>query len=257
MRSSWSRRRTLFATGGIGAAVAVGVVALVMLAGLPFRQSSVQAPIPPPAITVFNNSGNLSFVINTHPAVCNVKSVYQNVTSDIVLNDSGVTSGFSLRMMAVAAGDYGNASFGFELYVSGVLSPPLAPTSVLVLFNNLGNASVPAVPIINGTVFMPGGTPVNVSNHPWFVTSDWLQGNGTIYDYAVLTNDSGNRPRNFEFYVPLNVYVAGLSIPLNSTAVNTFHVIAFLNGLGTTVRCMITVNITDIYTNSPPDWASC
>ena len=243
MKRSWTRRRVLFVTGGGSGIAAAVLVLVVVLAGLPVRPSLPYVP-PPPAITVINNSGNVSITLRSYNGSGNYVWSWDNVTSIVTLNSSGVSSSFSLHV-SPGAQEIGNMrDILITTYLSGVLSAPLAPTSTWVLVDPVTNNSSDPLFVFG---FQPAGTPVNVSQHPWFVNTYNVGYNGTVGDYSILVNDSRERTGSFQFYVPVALDMLGEPIPTHSIAYNTFDVVATLNGLGALVMCSVTVNVTFIY----------
>lgn len=138
--------------------------------------------------------------------------------------------------------------FSFLIGLQGRIGPPLAPTGVKLVADDLSNWSGEYDPV-TWAVFSPDSVEplVNLSTHPWYVSSYALSGNGSIVDVAYLANVSAQHHGEYFFELPLFFTALAAPIPAGTTAVNEFHFSALLEGLSSAAWYNDTVTFVDSY----------
>jgi hypothetical protein len=247
-----ARGRTLaIAAGAVAVAVALVIVTFSI-------QDHAAAPPGAPPFTATNDSSNGSLTFHSIAGVGGAWWHWMNVSSTIVLNASGLKSSFSMDVQVQATASptddppgIGEVFFLFYANISGELASPLSPSGVTLVADDLNNSSGEYDHVIVANFLpYPEVAAVNISSDPYYIDTDGFTGNGSITDYAALSNSSSQRQGAFEFTLPIQFQAQALPIPANSTAVNTFHLKAYLDGLGQTVFCEATVEFSDSYSQS-------
>jgi hypothetical protein len=238
----------------LGAVIAIAIAVIVTIAALLLVVPSTPKPTSP-GITVTNNATSRTLLFSSNPQNGGGTWSYVNVSTYIALNSTGKGSDLTMDIRAGAAA-YTNSShtgisfvfFIFFVDVTGRLAKPLSPDAVRLVVDNFGNASTETDPIV--VAFFSswaGATPVNLSSNPPYISPISFSGSGSITDSAGLANASSTRASDFRFSLPLQFEADATAIPMNTTATNTFHLQAYLDGLSSTVFCESTVDVVDTY----------
>lgn len=235
-------------------AVVAGVALGLIIASLSIINDSSQSPTYVP-VTVANNVTSKMVAFNSRSGESSSVGFYVNVSSQVIVNASGASSSFSMTIKGLAEAESNSGQAGiafvfflFDVNISGNIASPLTPNAVQLVVDDLGNTSSEVDPVtIAFFSVWPGVSPDNISDSPSYISSQGFSGRGSMEDNATLANVSPQRSSDFRFSLPLQVEMSASPIPVNTTAIDTFHLWAYLDGIGPSVYCSATISEYDTY----------
>lgn len=239
-----SRRRFLTSS-----AVAIAVV--VVLAAFYFVDQPSGRPTYP-AITVTNGAVARNLYWNTTPSATSQPLFGRfAATSAIMLNSTQANSTFTMTVSVwgdSAVGECGCGVAGPLLYIlavsiNGSIAPGLEPTLVSVGADNFGVNTDPSW----GAQFEPWPNSIRVNTSPFSPPIAAFGANGSALVSANLLNETSSRLIDYTFGAPVDFLAQFQPLANGTVALSTFHLSAFLLGLGRPIVASMTLTIQNFY----------